>query len=374
MRVLIAPDSFKGSLGAIDVARELAGGWLAERPGDRVTQLPLADGGEGTLDVMAAAVPEARWHRELVTGPVGAPVSSRWLGFSGGTAVVELAECCGITRLPRGDSGEPRLAPMEAHTAGLGEVLGSALDQGAERIMVTVGGSASTDGGTGALAALGARFLGAERRPLALGGGALAGLAAVDLTAQRPPPVGGVQCLTDVTAPLLGPRGAAAVYGPQKGADRDQVARLEAGLARLAAMLGGDPDAPGAGAAGGTGYGLATAWDAELILGAPELCRLAGLYQQLATADLVITGEGRFDQTSLTGKICGTVIGAAAAAGVPVALVAGQVSGAPPEVARVITLAGLAGSTAPALASPGRWLREAGRLLARDRDFPADPE
>jgi glycerate kinase len=364
VRVLIAPDSFKGTLGAIDVAGELAGGWLAERPGDRVTRLPLADGGEGTLDVLAAAVPEARWHRDVLTGPVGAPVSSRWLGFPGGTAVVELAECSGIIRLPRDDSGKPCLAPMTAQTFGLGEALGRALDQGATRIMVTVGGSASTDGGTGALAALGARFLGAAGQPLPLGGGALAGLAAVDLTELRPPPAGGVTCLTDVTAPLLGGPGAAKTYGPQKGADDDQIARLEAGLHRLAELLGGNPSAPGAGAAGGTGYGLATAWGAALTLGAPELCRLAGLDQALATADLVITGEGRFDETSLTGKICGTVIGAAAVAGVPVALVAGQVSGAAPDVARLITLAGLAGGTAAALTGPGRWLREAGRQLA----------
>jgi glycerate kinase len=179
-----------------------------------------------------------------------------------------------------------------------------------------------------------------------------------------PPPAGGVTCLTDVTAPLLGAAGAAAVFGPQKGAGPAQAARLEAGLARLAAVLGGDPDAPGAGAAGGTGYGLATAWGAELTLGAPQLCRLAGLGRELAAADLVITGEGRFDRTSLTGKVCGTVIGAAAAAKVPVALVAGQVSGAVPAGIEAVTLVGLAGGTAPALADPARWLRAAGRHLA----------
>ena len=180
MRVLIAPDSFKGTLGAVGAARALAGGWLSEHPGDQVTQLPLADGGEGTLDVLAAAVPGASWRRELVTGPVGAPVSSRWLWLPGSTAVAELAEPSGMIRLPCRASGEPRYAPMTAHTAGLGEVLGYALDRGARRIMVTLGGSASTDGGTGALAALGARFLGAGERPLPRGGGALAGLAAVD--------------------------------------------------------------------------------------------------------------------------------------------------------------------------------------------------
>ena len=265
---------------------------------------------------------------------------------------------------------------MGAQTTGLGELLGRALDAGAGRILVGLGGSASTDGGTGALAALGARFLDAYGQPLPPGGGGLAALSRVDLSGLRAPSAGGVTCLTDVTAPLLGPRGAAAVFGPQKGADKAQIARLEAGLARLAGVLGGDPAAPGAGAAGGTGYGLAAAWGAALAPGAAELARLAGLDRALAGADLVITGEGRFDETSLTGKTCGTVIAAAAAVGVPVALVAGQVSwpageepawgGLPGRAgpAGVVSLAGLAGGTAAALAGPRRWLHQAGRRLA----------
>jgi glycerate 2-kinase len=326
-------------------------------------------------------VPGVRWHRPRVTGPAGDPVTARWLELPGlpgrgngappqaGTAVVELARASGLPLLARPD-------PMGAQTTGLGEVLGRVLDAGVGRILVGLGGSASTDGGTGGLAALGARFLDAAGQPLAPGGGALAGLARVDLSGLRPPPGGGVTCLTDVTAPLLGPRGAAAVFGPQKGADGAQVARLEAGLARLAEVLGGDPAAAGAGAAGGTGYGLATAWGAVLVPGAAELCRLAGLDRALAGADLVITGEGRFDETSLTGKTCGTVLAAAAAARVPVALVAGQASGLPGKgpardglpggagPVAMVTLTGLAGGTAAALASPRRWLRQAGRRLA----------
>ncbi len=423
MRVLIAPDSFKGSLGAAAVADALAEGWLRVRPGDQVTRLPLADGGEGTLDVLAATVPGARWRRARVTGPGGAPVIARWLelppelsgpgnGTPGGqrgrgqnsaatlpadrpvpaqhgrgpaarsrglpplganTAVVELARASGLPLLARPD-------PMGAQTTGLGELLSRALDVGVERISVGLGGSASTDGGTGALAALGAQFLDAAGEPLPAGGGALVDLARVDLSELRPPPARGVTCLTDVTAPLLGVRGAAAVFGPQKGADGAQIARLEAGLARLAGVLGGEPGAPGAGAAGGTGYGLAAAWGAVLTPGAAELGRLAGLDRELAEADLVITGEGRFDETSLTGKTCGTVIAAAAAAGVPVAVVAGQASdglagqqpdggltpGAVPGLTAIITLAGLAGGTAAALAGPRRWLRRAGERLASD--------
>ena len=359
MRVLIAPDSFKGSASATAVANALAAGWLAVRPGDQVTRLPLADGGEGTLDVLAATVPGARWHRARVTGPGGAPVTSRWLELPGRTAVTELARSSGLPLLASPD-------PMGAQTTGLGEVLGRALDAGADRIVVGLGGSAATDGGAGALAALGARFLDAAGLSLPPGGGALAELARADLSQLRPPPAGGVTCLTDVTAPLLGERGAAAVFGPQKGADGAQVARLGTGLARLAALLGGDPAAPGAGAAGGTGYGLAAAWGAALTPGAAELSRLAGLDRALANADLVITGEGRFDATSLTGKICGTVIAAAGAAGVPVALAVGQISGAKPGIARMVSLAALAGGTAAAQASPRRWLRLAGQQLARD--------
>src|SRR5262249_4211284 len=227
----------------------------------------------------------------------------------------------------------------------------------------------ATDGGTGALAALGATFLDAAGRPLPPGGGALATLARADLSRLRPPPAGGMTCLTDVTAPLLGPRGAAARFRPQKGAAGTQIARLETALARLAGLLGGDPAAPGAGAAGGTGYGLAAAWGAVLAPGAAELSRLAGLDRALAEADLVITGEGRFDATSLAGKTCGTGITAAAAAGVPAALVAGQMSEQPhgiPALAAVVTLAALAGGTDEALAAPRHWLRRAAQRLARD--------
>jgi glycerate kinase len=354
---VIAPDSFKGSLPAAAAAAALAAGWHAARPGDEVHTVPLADGGEGTLDVLAAAVPAARWEQAQVTGPAGQPVDCPWLVLPDGTAVVELAAASGLPLLSRPD-------PLGAHTIGLGEVIGCALDAGARQLTVALGGSASTDGGTGALAALGARFTGADGRPLPAGGGALPRLAAADLTGLRPPPPGGVSCLSDVRAPLLGPAGAAAVFGPQKGARPDQVALLDRGLARLAGLLGGDPAAPGAGAAGGTGYGLAAAWGALIVPGAPQLARLAGLDQALAGAGLVITGEGRYDQTSGTGKVAGAVFAAAATAGVPAALVAGQVAARPPAGVPVLSLAGLAGGVPAALADPARYLRLAGQRLA----------
>jgi len=363
VQVVIAPDSFKGSLAAAEAAAALAAGWQAARPGDDVQTIPLADGGEGTLAVLAAAIPAARWRQAQVTGPAAQPgdraqpVECPWLELPDGSAAVELAAASGLPLLSQ-------LDPLGAHTTGLGQVIAAALEAGARQVTVALGGSASTDGGTGALAALGARFLDAGGRPLPAGGGALRDLAAVDLTGLRPPPPGGVSCLSDVRAPLLGPAGAAAVFGPQKGASPDQVALLDAGLARLAGLLGGDPAAPGAGAAGGTGYGLAAGWGALITPGAPRLARLAGLDQALARAGLVITGEGRYDQSSGTGKVAGAVFAAAAEAAVPAALVAGQVATSPPPGVPAVSLAGLAGGVPQALADPARYLRQAGQQLA----------
>jgi glycerate 2-kinase len=360
MRVVAAPDSFKGSISAASAAAALASGWLRVRPGDEVIQLPLADGGEGTLAVLAAAAPDARWHQAGVSGPTGARVEASWLEMAGNVAVVELALAAGLTQLSE-------LRPMTAHSYGVGELIGSALDAGARRIVIALGGSACTDGGTGALTALGARFTDAAGAVLPLGGGALRKLAGIDLTDLRRPPEDGVSCLTDVRAPLLGPAGAAAVFGPQKGAGPAEVAALDAGLARLAGLLGGDPDEPGAGAAGGCGYGLAAAWGAQLLPGAAELAVIAGLPDALEAADLVITGEGQYDASSENGKVVGAVraMAAAAPAGpVPVAVVAGRVSVNLPPGVLAVELAALAEGTQAAQAEPGRWLSEAGALIA----------
>jgi glycerate 2-kinase len=366
MRVVVAPDSFKGSIGAAGAAAALAEGWLSARPGDQVTCFPLADGGEGTLEVLAAATGAGRWHRAEVTGPGGRRVDSCWLELPGQTHVIELARASGLPLLAAPD-------PLRAHTAGVGELIGHALDAGARRMLIALGGSASTDGGSGALTALGARFLDAAGRDLPPGGAALAGLAAADLSGLRPAPPDGVTCLTDVRAPLLGPAGAAAVFGPQKGADARQVEALEAGLGRLAEVLGGRSAAPGAGAAGGTAYGLAAAWGAAIVPGAGELCRIAGFDQALAGTDLVITGEGCYDRTSADGKVAGAVFAAAGQAGVPAALVAGVIaSDPPPGVVRSVALASLAGDGGAARGNPERWLRAAGRMLALDLARKAD--
>ncbi len=359
VRVLIAPDSFKGTLSAVEVASALATGWRAARPGDDVVEMPLADGGEGTLDAIAAAVPGALPHRlPAVTGPDSRPVPAAWLELPDGRAVVELAQSSGLPLMAAPD-------PLGAHTRGLGEVLDVALSAGASAVSIAVGGSASTDGGTGALSALGAEFLDDAGRELPPGGAALRGLARVRLDRLRPPPPGGAEVLSDVTTPLLdAPR----VFGPQKGAGPREIAILEEALGRLAAVLGGSPAAPGSGAAGGTAYGFATVWGARIVPGAARIGELVGLAAAVEAADLVVTGEGRLDGTSLAGKLTGHVAAAAAGAGRECVAVPGQ---ADPDVrwpgGEVLTLVELAGSPAAAMAEPHRWLVAAGARLARDR-------
>jgi glycerate 2-kinase len=326
-----------------------------------VIQLPLADGGEGTLAVLAAADPGSRWHHVVVCGPGDGVVKAAWLEMTGNIAVVELAAAAGLPLLAQA-------MPLDAHSYGVGELVLHALNSGARLVTITLGGSACTDGGTGLLAALGARFLDDTGHVLPLGGGALSRLAAVDLSGVRPPPLAGVRCLTDVTAPLLGPTGAAAVFGPQKGATPDDVGVLEDGLIRLAGLLGGDPAQPGAGAAGGCGYALAAVWGARLMPGAAQIATTVGLPSALAAADLVITGEGRYDATSLTGKVVGAVRAMALRAAVPLAVVAGSADGPAlaglGPAARSVELVTLAGGQEEAMAEPARWLTAAGRELA----------
>ncbi|MFG3688485.1 glycerate kinase [Micromonospora sp. NPDC047740] len=358
MRLVVAPDSFKGSLGADAAARALASGWLARRPGDETRLLPLADGGEGTVDAFAAALPDAERRTVAVPGPDGRAVTAAWLLLPDGAAVLELAQSSGLPLMAAPD-------PLHAHTYGLGAVARAALDAQATRLVIGLGGSASTDGGTGALRALGLRLRDAQGRDLPLGGAALADLDHVDTTELLPAPPGGVQLLVDVTAPLTGPAGAAAVYGPQKGAEPADVTLLDAALRRLAEQAGGHPDEPGAGAAGGTAYGLAALWGARIVPGATMIGELVGLTDALAGADVVLTGEGRFDETSLTGKVVGSLLAAAASAAVPVGVAAGQVGGpVPGSVSAAVSLVELAGSVDAALGDPARWLVQAGGVLA----------
>ncbi len=233
MRVVIAPDSFKGSATATEVAAAIAAGWRRVRPADQVRTCPMGDGGEGTLEAFAATSPTAQRIPVVVTGPDDQPVTATYLLLEDGTAVVELAGTSGIELTDR-------RRPLRTHTRGFGQAIAHALRNGASGLVLAIGGSGSTDGGVGMLRELGARFYAADGSDIGDGGGALAKLDRVDLSDLAPLPSRGVQILSDVTSPLLGPTGAAQMFGPQKGADSAQVAQLEQGLARLGAQLGVD--------------------------------------------------------------------------------------------------------------------------------------
>lgn len=362
-RILVAPDSFKGSIAAAAAAAQLRRGWLDRRAEDEVIAVPIADGGEGTLAAFEASLPGSHRVPIVVTGPHGLQVRTSWLCLpDGATAVVELASTSGIELLGT------RLLPLTAHTLGFGEAITAALDAGTERLVLGIGSSASTDGGTGLLRALGARFFDVAGAELALGGGALHELDSVDLDGLRPLPPGGVTVLSDVHNPLLGLTGAAAVYGPQKGADADAVAQLEAGLARFAELVDeADADAAGAGAAGGSGFGLLL-WGASLVPGASEVAELVALPELLAGADFVITGEGSYDPQSAAGKAPGVVARLASEAGTPLGLVAGRITPDAPlqQFTAAVSLSKLAGSADRAIADPAAYLRAAGAMLADD--------
>lgn len=360
MHVVVAPDSFKGSASAPDVASALADGWRSVRPGDTVELVPMADGGEGTLDAFEVALPGSRRFPVRVPGPIGEQVDADWLLLPDGSGVVELASTSGITLLDT-------LQPLDAQATGFGVAIEAALEAGVGALYLAVGGSSSTDGGVGALRALGARFLDAAGDDIPPGGRGLLRLAAVDLTGLAALPAGGVFLLCDVTNPLLGPTGSAAVFGPQKGASPSDVADLEAGLSRLAGLVDVDQGAPGAGAAGGTAFGM-LAWGARLQLGSSAIGELLGLPGRIDRADVVLTGEGRYDDQSASGKVAGYVRGLAAASGVDALLAAGGIAAPTNGFAGAAELVALAGSLEAALDDPLRWLRAAGAALAGGYD------
>jgi glycerate kinase len=341
VHVVIAPDSFKGTATAAAVAAAIGDGWRRERPDDEVVLAPMADGGEGTLDAFETAFPEAVREPVTVTGPAGSPIDTRWLLLPDGRAVVELAATSGLPLLPS-------LMPDTATSRGFGEAIAAALDAGATGLVLGIGGSASTDGGRPVLEALG--FGGAGLRPL--------------------PPLG-VTVLTDVTSPLLGPAGAAAVFGPQKGIEPTRVAAFDAVLAEWAARFPHvDPTTPGAGAAGGVGFGL-LAWGATLARGADGVAEVLGLPELLRGADVVVTGEGRYDGQSAVGKVPSVVrsLTGAHAPGARSMLVAGAIDAPLDDYAAAASLTVLATQTTgepdDALADPLRFATIAGQRLAR---------
>lgn len=321
-RVLIAPDKFKGSLTAAEVAAAVARGLTAAAPDVDATCLAVADGGDGTLDAAIAA----GFHRveTTATGPSGTPRITSWAERDG-TALIEMASVSGLAQLHGG-----RPDPLGATSRGTGELIREALDAGCSRIVVGIGGSASNDGGAGMASALGALLTDCEGRPLAEGGAALSGLAGIDLAGLHPGlATTEVVVACDVDNPLLGARGAAAVYGPQKGASVHDVERLDKALATWAGRVAlatarDDRNVPGAGAAGGVGFAAVALLGARLEPGIDLMLDLLAFDRQVQGMDLVVTGEGSLDGQSLHGKAPLGVARAARAAGVKAVAVCGR--------------------------------------------------
>jgi glycerate kinase len=363
-RVVVAPDKFKGSLAATEVAAEVAAGLARGGFAGEIEALPVADGGDGTV---AAAVSAGFRRVELgVRGPVGKNVTASFAMLED-TAVIEAAQACGLALLPPGS-----LAPLTATSRGVGDLILIASRMGAKRIVLGVGGVATTDGGAGLLQALGARLLDDKGRELPPGGAALARLATLDLARLRDVSEAEFLLASDVDNPLLGADGAAAVYGPQKGASPDEVPLLEAGLRRWAdiaeAAVGRrEPvrNAPGAGAAGGIGFAALLFLGARMRPGIELLLELASFGSRLDGARLVITGEGSLDAQTLHGKAPVGVARAAAAhdPAVPVVAVAGRCTLTPDE----LRAAGIARAYVLSDIEPDleRCMTEAGPLVER---------
>lgn len=321
-RVVVAPDKFKGSLTAAEVASALRDGLLAAQPDLDVVMRPVADGGDGTVDAVVSAGFDRVWCE--VEGPTGEVVTASY-ARQGELAVIEMAEASGLSRLPGGVR-----QPLTASTFGTGQLMLDAIRSGCNHLVVGLGGSATTDGGTGLLSALGARFLDADGEGLPPGGGALSQLARVELGGldSRLADVH-ITLASDVAVPLCGPSGAAAMFGPQKGATSAQVKQLDDGLARLAALVARalDRDAsiqPGAGAAGGTGFALLSVLRAAMKPGIDVVLDAIGFDDVVRGADLVITGEGAVDTQTLEGKAPMGVLRRAQAAGATVVVVGGR--------------------------------------------------
>lgn len=335
MRILIAPDKFKGSLTAAEAASAMAEGVLRVYPDAVATQFPVADGGEGTLEAAVAAGYEER--NNAVVGPILKPVGAAWAirkdAFGGATAVIETAQASGLAEMEPTPENS-----LRAHSYGCGQLIAAALEAGATEIVLGLGGSAMSDGGSGALRALGLKPLDAAGNVVPLGGGSLADVVAVDVSGLDPRlATAKFRIAVDVRNPLYGSDGAAHVFGPQKGADDDAVELLDAGLRNWASVLreatGRDVNVPGAGAAGGFPASFLAFTDAALEGGFALVAGLTGLAAHLGEADLVITGEGSMDEQSLTGKAPIALADSARDRGIPVVVVAGRILVTPEALA-----------------------------------------
>jgi glycerate kinase len=304
MRIVIASNPFKGSMSGIEVADRIAAGMKAGF-GGRLTadKVPIADGGDGTLDAVAASV-KAKEFRMKAPDALGRARATRYLIIDGGaTAVVEMALVSGLAMI-----GATERNPEAASTYGMGLLIADALKRGARRVIVGIGGSATNDGGAGMAAALGYRFIGADGREAMPRGGTLKNIKKIDDSGALAALAGAeILVACDVTNPLVGPRGASAVYGPQKGADEAMVKRLDAGLKSYAGVVERHfkrkfRNEPGAGAAGGAGFGLMAFAGARLVSGIDLMIDITGLDKRASGADLMVTGEGRMDSQSAQGK------------------------------------------------------------------------
>ena len=324
MKVVIAPQGFKAGISGLDAARAIARGVTAAVPDAQTVLAPVADGGDGTLNALVDGT-GGRVFTSTVTGPLGQPIEAQWgVMGDGRTAVIEMALASGLALVPH-----RRRNPRITTTAGTGDMLREALDRGYTRVVVGLGGSATNDGGAGMATALGARFLDSSGNPLAPGGSALARLHRIEVDGLHAALADAtVIAATDVTNPLCGPDGASAIFGPQKGANPDMVQELDSALANYAGVVARDlgrdvSETPGAGAAGGLGAGLMAFAGATLQSGIDMVCEVLGFDALLDGADLVITGEGRADHSTIFNKAPVGVARHARAHGVPTILLAG---------------------------------------------------
>lgn len=363
--IVIAPDKFKGSLSAAEVADAVASGILEVIPDAQISSVPIADGGDGTVAAALAAGFESRTR--TVTGPIGRPVDAEY-AVKGETAVIEMATASGLALL---DASE--LNALAATTLGTGELIKAALDDGATSIVLGVGGSATTDAGAGMLEALGVRILDADGAPVPPGGGGLQRAVTVDLSGLDPRIADAEVILaTDVNNPLTGDHGAAAVYGPQKGASEADVATLDAALSRFADLVDAEAATqPGAGAAGGMGYAALAVLGATMRPGVDVVLDLVGFAEAFEGADLLVTGEGQLDLQTLHGKAPAGVAAYARERNVPVVAVCGaneldDETLANAGIRAAYALTDVEPNLEICLAEPARLLKECGRRLAAD--------
>ena len=325
MKILIAPDSFKESLEALDVCRAIQSGFSQVFPDADYKLLPMADGGEGTSAVLSYVL-GGRWKEVHVHDPLMRPISAKYLLLPDATAVIEVAQACGLHLLTVAERN-----PVIASSYGVGELIADALREGVKRIIIGLGGSATNDAGLGMLTALGMRFHDSDDNMLAQGGGALANLQRLDATSFHTSVLETVfEVACDVTNPLCGELGASAIFGPQKGASLQQVNDLDQALNHFASVCEQHgyqnyQEIAGAGAAGGLGYALISFCQAELKSGFDTVAKVTNLSQHIADADLVITGEGKLDAQSAMGKVAGGISHIAKARHTPVIAICGSV-------------------------------------------------